>query len=107
MLDLDDKTHIKYYKSLNLFVIYKNSIIDEIIYTSTCWSDDFIIFKIKDLKVISYYERYHGCRSLIINYDENEVVKSFEYNNGSFGIPPIIGDKSYINVSEFISKIVS
>ena len=103
MLDLEDNIHVKYFKSRNLFIVYKNSEICEIIYTNTCWSDDIISYKINNKNVISYYERYHGSRSLTIYYDEYECVKSYEFSGKIFGIVPKIGEKTLLRVEKFIS----
>jgi|694.fasta_scaffold42124_13 hypothetical protein len=52
---------IKYYPSKHLFVCYNES--DEIIrlvFTMTCWSDDFRDYTIRNNSAIMYDEVYHG-----------------------------------------------
>lgn len=51
---------IKFYRNKRFFVIYENSKIIEIIYTMTCWSDDFVSYKIKDNVAYEYDKNYHG-----------------------------------------------
>ena len=85
----DNDKIIKYFPSRHLFVVYENNSIIEIIFTSTCWSDDYEKYDIKDNKPISLYESYHsGCRILKIKYENNissEVI--FEGRNfGSYSV---------------------
>lgn len=47
---------IKYFPSKHLFVVYENEKIVEIIFTSTNWSDDYMIYTFKDNKPISLKE---------------------------------------------------
>lgn len=52
---------VKYYKTKKFFVIYDNDIITEIIYVSTCWSDDHIAYCLgPDQIAYSVSEYYHG-----------------------------------------------
>jgi hypothetical protein len=56
---------VKFYPSKNLFVVYVNNIIKEIICLMTCWSDDFKAYKLDDKKIASSYrECYHGRRKI-------------------------------------------
>lgn len=54
---------IKYFPSKNLFVVYVNQNIREIIFVMTCWSDDFRAYKVVDNISTSYRECYHGRRN--------------------------------------------
>ena len=51
---------IKFYRDKNFFVIYRNDKIIEIIKTMTCWSDDYVSYKIRDKVAYEYDENYHG-----------------------------------------------
>jgi len=52
---------VKFYRDKQFFVIYDNNIITEIIYVSTCWSDDIIAYKVRPDKIANYVtEYYHG-----------------------------------------------
>jgi len=56
---------IKFYDDKHLFVVYENAEIVEITMTMSCWSDDYIVYKIKDRKAYKYHENYHGRPSKI------------------------------------------
>ena len=56
----NESRYVKYYKSKNMFIVYENECISEIIFTMTCWSDDYKAYKIKDNIAYSYTEVYHG-----------------------------------------------
>lgn len=60
---------IKYYKSKNLFVVYINNEIKQLIFTLTCWSDDFSLYNIENNIAISYKKTYHFNGKRI--YDNN------------------------------------
>ena len=62
-----ENKYIKFYRSKRFFVIYIDNYITEIIFTMTCWSDDFIAYKLKDNIAYSFSERYHG-----IYFTENQ-----------------------------------
>lgn len=97
----DDNKIIHYYKDNHIFVIFdeKNKI-EKIIFTMTCWSDDYIIYYIENDMVIKSYESYHGgFRKLYINY-ENNIIKNFKYYV-EFGIPPKIGEKINLNIMKY------
>jgi hypothetical protein len=52
---------VKFYKNKNFFVIYDNNIISEIIHVETCWTDDYIAYRIGPDKVAyDITEYYHG-----------------------------------------------
>jgi len=54
---------IKFYRTKRFFVVYVDNSITEIIFTMTCWSDDFKAYKLKDNIAHSFSERYHGIYS--------------------------------------------
>jgi hypothetical protein len=70
---------VKFYPSKNLFVVYVNNIIKEIICLMTCWSDDFRAYKLDDKKIASSYrECYHGRRKINpvpCNIDFTEFIR--------------------------------
>jgi hypothetical protein len=66
---------IKFYRDKRYFVIYENNEIVEIIATMTCWSDDVIIYKIKNNNAYQYDEFYHGRP-----YKKNEVC-NIDFSN--------------------------
>lgn len=51
---------IKFYRKKQFFAVYENTVLTEIIRTMTCWSDDVIVYKIKDKFAYKYDETYHG-----------------------------------------------
>ena len=57
---LAPKKIVKFYPSKNFFVVYVNSIITELIFVMTCWSDDYTAYSIVNNKAITYTECYHG-----------------------------------------------
>jgi hypothetical protein len=68
---------VKLFKSKNLFVIYENNEIVEIIKVMTCWSDDYKRFKIKNNIAYSFDENYHGrpyVRNKVCDCDFNEFI---------------------------------
>jgi hypothetical protein len=54
---------IRFYPSKNLFVVYVNKVIKELIFVMTCWSDDFKAYKLHNNIATSYRECYHGRRN--------------------------------------------
>jgi hypothetical protein len=73
---------IKFYPSKDLFVVYVNNIIKELIFVMTCWSDDFRAYKLDDKKLASSYrECYHGRRKINpvqCNIDFTEFIRENE-----------------------------
>lgn len=68
---------IKFYKEKKCFIIYENNELTEIIKVMTCWSDDYIAYKIKDNIAYSYNEVYHGReykKDELCNIDFNEFI---------------------------------
>ena len=69
---------IKYYPCKHLFVCYNKS--DEIIrlvFTMTCWSDDFRDFTIRNKIAIMYDEVYHGrmrCKNKTCEIDFTNFI---------------------------------
>lgn len=57
-----DTRIVEFYRSKNLFVVYDNNRISELIFTMTCWSDDYKAYKLRDNIAYSYTECYHGRR---------------------------------------------
>lgn len=55
---------VKFYPSKNLFVVYVNNIIKELIFVMTCWSDDYKAFKLVNNISTSYRECYHGRKQI-------------------------------------------
>jgi hypothetical protein len=52
---------VKYYPSKYFFVTYNDEeMIDRIVFTMTCWSDDYKDYALYNKKGIYYYECYHG-----------------------------------------------
>ena len=76
----DGETMINYYPSKKLFVIYYDNVIVKIIFTSTCWSDDFIEYYICDNVAFSCNENYHG-RPRKINHRCNIDMSEFITTN--------------------------
>lgn len=57
----DSGKTIKYFRSKNIFVTYDNkNKIERIVFTMTCWSDDYRDYAVYNNKGIYYYECYHG-----------------------------------------------
>ena len=56
----EKKKLIKFYRKKRFFAVYENTVLTEIIRTMTCWSDDVIVYKIKDNIAYKYDETYHG-----------------------------------------------
>jgi hypothetical protein len=72
---------IKYFRDEHFFVIYENAEIIEIVKTSTCWSDDFIAYKIKNQIAYQFDKNYHGrpCnRNKECNIDFSEFIKEYK-----------------------------
>lgn len=52
---------IKFYRKKRFFAIYQNNVLTEIINTMTCWSDDYIAYKLRpDGIAYEYDKNYHG-----------------------------------------------
>jgi hypothetical protein len=102
ILDIDN-IHVEFFRSKSVFVIYKDHALFEIAWTMTCWSDDRVVYRIKNDKLVSRNERYHGWRSLDIEYDENECISSFKYGDRTFGTPPRIGQRQ--NALDMLNRI--
>lgn len=69
---------VKFYPSKNLFVVYVNNIIKELIFVMTCWSDDYHAYKIENNISSSYQSCYHGRKQLkptICNIDFTEYIR--------------------------------
>ena len=72
---------IKFYPSKNLFVVYVASIIKELIFVMTCWSDDYKAYKLNKNIAFSYKECYHGRRAFNptqCNIDFTEFIRKNE-----------------------------
>lgn len=70
---------IKYYPSKNIFITYNSdNKIERIVFTMTCWSDDYRDYSLYNNKGIYYYECYHGIiqRRKECNVDFNEFIAS-------------------------------
>lgn len=65
-----DNKIIKYFKSENYFAIYNSdSLLIELVFVSTCWSDDFNAYKINEVGIAYEMTKvYHGR---MIKKDEN------------------------------------
>tara|TARA_B100001964_G_scaffold210220_1_gene244389 strand:+ start:99 stop:587 length:489 start_codon:yes stop_codon:yes gene_type:complete len=87
-------SHTKYYPSDNKFlVIDANNNLIRIVETSTCRSDDRIVYTIQDNEIIRIDERYKGLNELNTEYFDGKV-SNFTYTRRQFGIAPKIGDLS-------------
>lgn len=75
---------VKYYPSKNLFIEYKNNKIIEIIYTETCWSDDYSRYIFNDDILLNSEISYHGFNKIYITYKNNKII-DFRYNYNKFG----------------------
>ena len=85
-------SHTEYYPSVNKFlVIDVNDNLIRIVETSTCWSDDRIVYTIQKNEIIRMDEIYKCFRSRTIQYITNKVVGISSIGK-TFGIPPQIGD---------------
>jgi hypothetical protein len=51
---------IKFYRDSQYIIIYENDVLTEIIKTMTCWSDDYVSYKIRDKVAYEYDKNYHG-----------------------------------------------
>ena len=85
-------SHTEYYPSVNKFlVIDANDNLIRIVETSTCRSDDSIVYTIQNNEIVRIDERYKGCNGLDIEYIDGKV-SNFTYTGRQFGIAPKIGD---------------
>jgi hypothetical protein len=69
---------IKFYRKKQFFVIYEDCKITEIIFTMTCWSDDFSSYKLKDNVAYECDKNYHGRpfkRKEPCNIDFTEFIR--------------------------------
>ena len=80
----DDDKIISFYPSQNLFIVYVNGNIVNIIYTMTCWSDDFAMYTFNDGILLELHETSHGFRNVIVSY-ENGLASSVTYHGRKFG----------------------
>jgi hypothetical protein len=74
----NDKT-IKFFRDKRFFAIYENGLLIEIIETMTCWSDDYISYKIRDNIAYERDENYHGRplkRNEQCNIDLSNFIRS-------------------------------
>jgi len=85
-------SYTEYYPSVNKFlVIDVNDNLIRIVETSTCRSDDRIVYTIQNNDIIRMDERYKAFNGLIVEYFEGKV-SCVTYIGRTFGIPPQIGD---------------
>ena len=76
---VEDNITVKYYRTDKYFAVYnmKNKLV-EIIFVETCWSDDFIAYKVNEIGIA--YERskvYHGRpveKNKQCNVDLNQFI---------------------------------
>ena len=85
-------SHTEYYPSVNKFlVIDVNDNLIRIVETSTCRSDDRIVYTIQNNEIVRIDEIYKCFRSRTIQYITNKVVGISSIGE-TFGIPPQMGD---------------
>ena len=76
----DENSIVKYYPSKKLFVVYFDNDIVKIIFTSTCWSDDFVEYYVLNNVAFLCNENYHG-RPRKTNYECNIDLTEFITKN--------------------------
>jgi len=76
---ITDNIIVKYFKSEQFFAIYNSdSLLIELVFVSTCWSDDFNAYKINEIGIAYEITKvYHGRmikKNSQINVDFNEFI---------------------------------
>ena len=71
---------IKFYRSKNLFAIYKNDELVKIVRVMTCWSDDYIVLKLKDGIAYNFTKTVKG-RFIAIDKECNDDYTEFIRKN--------------------------
>ena len=85
-------SYTEYYPSINKFlVIDVNDNLIRIVETSTCRSDDRIVYTIQNNEIVRIDESYKGVNGLNIEYIDGKVSE-FTYTRRKYGIAPKIGD---------------
>jgi hypothetical protein len=78
---LSPKKNVKFFPSKNIFVVYIDNIITELIFVMTCWSDDYRAYNIINNRAITYTECYHGKKNNKLqtcNIDFSEFIAKNE-----------------------------
>lgn len=65
---------VYFYENRYLFICYKNNKIVEIVYTMSCWSDNYVLYYIEDDKVSRMFETIKGSYLDII-YKDGVIVE--------------------------------
>ncbi len=79
----DDKI-IAFYPSEHLFIEYIDANIVSVIYTMTCWSDDFAKYSFNDGVLFELYETCHGFRNVTVSYCDG-VISDVVFGGKKFG----------------------
>jgi prepilin-type processing-associated H-X9-DG protein len=80
----DNDEIIAFYPSQDLFVVYVNSNIVNVIYTMTCWSDDYAKYSFVDGVLTELFETSHGGRSVTVSFVDG-VASSVVFGWRKFG----------------------
>ena len=64
----DNDEIIAFYPSQDLFVVYVDGNIVNVIYTMTCWSDDFAKYSFVNGVLTELFETCHGSRSVTVSF---------------------------------------
>lgn len=80
----DNDEIIAFYPSQNLFIVYIDSNIVNVIYTMTCWSDDYAKYTFNNGVLSELYETSHGVRNVTVSY-LNNAVSNVVYDGRKFG----------------------
>jgi hypothetical protein len=96
---------IWYYPSKDMFVVFYDGHVTEVILMMTCWSDDSITYYIENDVVVSYKENYHGCNELKIEYKDGKV-SNFSFRLYEFGVVPEIGEKA-LTLNELVPDLAN
>lgn len=80
----DDDKIISFYRSQGFFIVYVNDKIVNVIYTMTCWSDDFAKYTFNNGILLELFETSHGFRNVTVSY-ENGMTSSVTYRGRKFG----------------------
>lgn len=79
----DNNEIVAFYSSKDLFVVYVDGNIVSVIYTMTCWSDDFARYSFVNGVLTELFETCHGVRTVTVSFVDG-VASSVVFGGRKF-----------------------
>ena len=89
----DAQRKVECYISKNIWVEKVEGKIVKVIYTSTCWSDDWRTYYVEDDNIVKIIDTYHGINRRYITFKDG-VISSIEYSRRKWNTVYKIGDRA-------------